>query len=474
MIYVKKHLLFAIVVFSGLFMVGISQTKGNDIITGNLLQLSPAEGGFIGQSGNFGFFNILKPENGSLLFNYILVNDEPVSASNGSSTSTLETMRQRFTEATLKVKILVAVLIYLVLSILVLFVSILINRHIKTRKRRKTKELRNEYQEQLASFLFDDEVERIEVRGINKKDNRQLFIDELMELHNNLHGEVAGKLRDLYFNLELHKDSLQKVYKGKWYQKAKGFGELAQMDVKDANEEIEQYTNTDNPILRMGAQVAMVKLAEERPLSFLDNLKHELSYWEQINIYDTLIFHQISIDSFEEWLDNDNPSVVIFCLRMIELFKHVHSGAKVRELLFNENPEISLAAVKAMGALEITEYSDDLKMLYKSETLKLVNILETQRKDKDEKEIRSLDDLLPRKIRYEIVRAISPIASSEDVSFLEQVVLEPENSYKLRLLAISVLLSLKPEGENRIHAMLDGDDELVKKMINNVKQNQES
>ena len=466
--------MFTVTTICLLWVVGIGKTKGNGIIAENpgLYALSEYAGFDKRKASHI--YDVLKSLGGITVSQATQVSEQTADPVLQSSGSTLENLRMRFNQASLKVKILVVILIYLVASILILFVSILIHRHIKTRQRRKIRELKDEYQEQLASFLFDDEVERIEFRGINKKANRQIFIDELMELHNNLHGEVADKLKDLYFNLELHKDSLSKVYKGKWYLKTKGFGELAQMDVKDANDNIRKYTNSKHPVLRMEAQVAMVKLAEERPLSFLDNLEHELSYWEQINIYDTLIYHQITIDSFEEWLESKNPSVVVFCLRMIGLFKHIHSGPKVRELLFSDNPEIALAAVQAMKSLEMAEYVEDLKVLYRSETLKLINVLETQRKDKSEKEIRSLDDLLPRKTRFEIVKAIAPLASAEEVPFLQQVVLEPENSHKIRLLAISILYSIRPEGEKSIEEMLAGDDELVKKMINNVKQNQES
>lgn len=390
--------------------------------------------------------------------------------------SLLKDMWNRFVQSPLKVKVLVVILAYLLLSVVVLFVSIVINRQLKSIKRIRIRELKNEYQEQLASFLFDDEIDRIEFRGINKKLNRQIFIDELMDLHSNLHGEAAEKLRDMYFNLGLYKDSLQKANNRKWHKKAKGFSELAKMDVKDANKQIQKHVNHKNPILRMQAQVSMVKLAEENPLGFLDELENELSYWEQINIYDTLVYHQINIDSFEQWLDHSNPSVSIFALRMIELFKHVHSAPKVREMLFHDNPEISLAAINALKALEIAEYADDLKILYDSETHRLLDILNEQRKSKKDKEIESLDDILPRKIRFEILEALEPIASEQDIPFLEKVMIDNENSYKIRLLAIKILLSLPPQGEAKVDDIFahEDTDELTKKMIINVKQHQES
>ncbi len=389
--------------------------------------------------------------------------------------SVFQKLRERFDKALLKEKILVVILLYLLISIVLLFSGVLIIRQVKSKRRKNHMEIKNLYQEQLAGFLFDDEVERIEFKGIGNEVNRQILIDEIMDLHHNLHGEAAGKLKDLYFNLGLHKDSLKKVYQRRWDKRSKGCRELAQMDVKDANERISKYIHSKNPILRMEAQVAMVKLSDEDPLAFLDELSYELSYWEQINIYDTIVYHQIAIDSYERWVDVENPSVVVFAIRMIGLFKHIHSAAKVREMLFNENAEISLAAVQAMKHLEVAEYRDDLKTLYRSETLKLISILDSQRKSKQEKDIKTLDDIIPRKVRFEIILALQPIVSPEDIPFLEREILSSNNTVRLRMHALQVLNSVVPEGVEKLDELLSrSEDELVKKMIVNIKENQES
>ena len=374
----------------------------------------------------------------------------------------------------LKVKTLIVILIYLLFSLLVLFIAILINRQIQTKKRRKQKELRIEFQEQLADFLFNDEVEHIEFRGIDKIENRQILIDELRQLHSNLYGETSSKLRDLYFNLNLHRDSLRKVYHRRWDQKAKGFREVAQMDVKDANDYIVGFVNAKSPIIRVEAQVAMVKLSENAPLAFLDNMKYPLSEWEQINIYDTLIYHQINIDSFEPWLDNENHSVVVFALRMIALFKHLHSAPRVKELLFHENPEVKLAAVQTLKPLEISEYIPELKQLYLEETHNLIYFLDQHRENENQKEIKSLGDLTIRKIRFEIIDTLQMIATANEVPFLTEAAKEPENSFKLRMLAVKILYSIKPEGQNQLSRMFDDADIQLKDMIINVLQNTES
>ncbi len=381
-----------------------------------------------------------------------------------------------YQQSSIKVKVLMIVLLYLLLSIFMLFFLIVINRYVKTRRRERLALLKNEYQEQLAGFLFDEDVDRIVFRGLNSSVNRQVLINVIHELHTNLHGESAGKLRDLYFNLKLHEDSLKKAYHRKWYKKAKGFREVAQMDVKDANKHISKYVNAKNPILRVDAQVAMVKLSEEDPLDFLYDLKYELSEWEQINIYDTLIYHQINIESFEPWLDNRNQSVVVFALKMIALFKHVQSAPRVKELLFHGSAQIRLTAVKTIKALEIAEYKADLKKLFEVESDSLEQIVEDQKKNKKEKEADNLDDLLPRKIRQSIVEAMEPVADDSDFDFLSEIAMNKENSFIMRVVALKIMANITPSGVLQLDKLEQEaqDDDTLKNMIVNIKQNPES
>lgn len=373
-----------------------------------------------------------------------------------------------------KIRILMVLLTYLIISLLILFVAIIINRHVKSRQREKTQKIKDEYQEKLASYLFDDDSMEFKANNLHKSLNREILTDELRELHSNLHGTSAVKLRDLYFNLDLHKDSLKRVYSKKWYHMSKGLKELAQMDVKDANDYISEFVDHKNPILRSEAQVAMVKLSEDNPLGFLDNLKSELSYWEQVNIYDTIIFHQISIESFEPWLESENDSVVVFALRMIGLFKQVNSAPAVKEFLMNESDQIRLQAVNTLAELELPDYVPDLKILYERETQKLYSILQEKRESPEDRDIKTLDDILPRKIRYEIIVALSNLTTSDDLDFLKDVATDYENAFRLRIKALEIILSIKPEGEQMLDTMQQQADELLVTMINNVKQKSES
>lgn len=362
-----------------------------------------------------------------------------------------------YQQATLKVKILLAIVIYLTISLILLFIFIIVNRTIKTRERRQAKEIKDIYQEELTNFLFGEDNQTFEFTGIHHEGNREIFINELLSLHNNLYGEAANRLRDLYFNLELYKDSLQKVSSGRWNTKARGFRELAQMDVKDANRSISKYINSKDKILRMESQVALVKLNEEDPLGFLDELKQELTEWEQINILETLSYHQINIDSFDRWMDSKNDSVVIFVTKLAGLYKQLQTWPRVLELLEHQNPKVRKAAIKTLDMFEVSENAGLLKDVYfKDQPL-------------EEKEGDVFYNLNMGHNRMAVIEAMGTIATTDDLPFLEQV-LQDEEDFDILKKTVAIVREINPGGMELLNKVFVNASEDLRKIIVNTKQ----
>jgi len=374
----------------------------------------------------------------------------------------------------LAVHVLVIIIGVLIFSLFSLFITIIINRIWKTTKRGEIEKLKLLYQEQLAAYLFDEEIEQVEFKDMQNQFYRQIFTDVLMDFHSNLHGETADKLRNLYFNLELHKDSIDKIKNSNWHIKAKGFREVAQLDVKEAAPLLRKFINAKNPILRIDAQVAMVKLSDDNPLGFLNNIDYELSYWEQINIYDTLLYHQINVDSFEPFLNNPNPSVVVFAVRMIGYFKHVDAAEKVKNLFNDNSHEVRLAAVKTIGEFEDPLHNEALRTLFLKETESLNNQMQDKERPKrgNGKQLESLDDLPHRKIRHAILEVLHASASADDIPFLRSLAVESENSNRVKIHALSILNSLQPEGKVVLKELSENGDAELKKIIDVIIENQ--
>ena len=124
----------------------------------------------------------------------------------------------------------------------------------------------------------------------------------MIDLSINLTGDAKDKLQNLYLFLKLDKDSIKKAYSQKWNIKVKGFHELAYMNIPDANDEILRCLHSYNYIVRMEAQLAMVRLNHNDPFRFLDLLEKPFTLWEQITVYETIMFHNLPIPQFDRWL----------------------------------------------------------------------------------------------------------------------------------------------------------------------------
>jgi len=92
------------------------------------------------------------------------------------------------------------------------------------------------------------------------------------------------------------------------------------MDITEANDKISKSLKSKNDILRMEAQLALIRLNEDDPFGFLDHLTHHFTLWEQLNVYELITLHNLPIPEFSRWTTSNNKSVVIFALRMIQVF----------------------------------------------------------------------------------------------------------------------------------------------------------
>jgi HEAT repeat protein len=139
------------------------------------------------------------------------------------------------------------------------------------------------------------------------------------------------------------------------------------MNIKDANKAMYEALNSSNEILRMEAQIALVRLSEDNPFEFLSHLERPFSLWEQITLHELIVQHNITVPGFKKWLTSSNPTVVMFCLRMIREFKQIDSEADVKAMLSHPDPGIRLLAVQVAGDLQMRTTLPTMKRMYKNQ-----------------------------------------------------------------------------------------------------------
>ena len=309
------------------------------------------------------------------------------------SGSVKETVRFLFFEFSvsqpiLLIRILIILITIAIVCQIILLIWILATRNKMHIVQGKTDKLMGQYQTLLVDYLFSEnnEYQFYQIKQIATSEfNKEILINQMIDLSVNLSGEAKEKLRDLYLKLELDRDSIAKAYSRKWHIQIKGFRELAFMNIKEANWKIRDALKSKNDILRMESQLALIRLNEDDPFSFLDDLQRPFTLWEQLNAHEQIIFHNLPIPDFSRWINSPNNTVVIFSLRMIQVFKQIHASKAVIASLEHPDSEVRQTAIKVCGEIQLREALPHLKHLYKNEDYSnSLAIVQTMRKMPDE------------------------------------------------------------------------------------------
>lgn len=251
------------------------------------------------------------------------------------------------------------------ISMIILLVVILLNRNRMEKEARLRQYLLEQYQSLIIDYLFGNTGSDAFRKIASDDYRRQVLIDEMIDVSVNLKGDSEEKLMKLYMELNLDEDSLARARSRKWHKKIKGFRELAFMGIRDGNEEIYRVLNSRNEILRMEAQIALVRLSDENHFDFLSQMKRPFSLWEQITLHDLIIQHEIPVPDFQKWLSSPNPTVVMFALRMIREFKQKEAEPEIRKVLLHRDQRVSQLAVEVAGDLDLRSTLETMKRMYK-------------------------------------------------------------------------------------------------------------
>jgi hypothetical protein len=305
----------------------------------------------------------------------------------------------RFKKSPLLIGILYLVILYSIVTMITLLIIILLHRRRIEREEILKEYLLEKYQQLLMNYLFEEEKKEeafMELdRVADNRINRQILIDQMIDLSVNLKGEIKEDIQDLFLKLGLKRDSLEKAYSRKWHENVKGYRELAFMNIRDANEQIIKSLNSKNEILRMEAQIAMVRLSDGNPYEFLHLLKKPLSLWEQVTLHELQIQHNLEVPEFKQWFTSENTSVVMFALEMVAWYKQQGAGKELMKLFEHENEQVRHTAYKVSGEIKLEITLPELVKRYPEESLEnKLEILHAFAKMPDEKYLKFLKSVL--------------------------------------------------------------------------------
>ncbi len=256
--------------------------------------------------------------------------------------------------------------------------------------------------------------------------NKAVLEDMIISLHRNFSGTTASVLRNLYIELAFDQSSIKKLKNTEdWSALSKIIRDLAQMEIVSAVPIIKEKLNHINPILRLEAGIALLKLDLENPFALLDQGR-ELTEWQQLNLLEAIRSStRIKIPMFNKWFNSKEDSIVVFCLLLIDHFKQLDVIEDVIGLLNHSSDKVKIAAVKCLGQLEVYDSDINLVIMFDDSSFEL---------------------------QLEILNACGRIASADGIEFLKWKVFD--KNFEISFRAANGLKRAGIEGEKVLNYLL--------------------
>jgi len=211
--------------------------------------------------------------------------------------------------------------------------------------------------------VFDYHVEQL-WHIAKSRFERQVLIDEILELRKSLSGNAVHVLGATYFSLKLHKDSRKKLHSIYWATRAQGIRELSVMNYQYAVPWISVFLSSSNRVLREESVMALVRIRSSNSFRFLEIYRGEITPWMCINIHHHLqTWDSRNLPQFSRWFSSKNESVILFCLKMARDFGQTQAIPQILELCRHTRKEIAADAIDSIRQLEAFEYRDEVVKL---------------------------------------------------------------------------------------------------------------
>lgn len=357
------------------------------------------------------------------------------------------------TNGELLLPVIISMAMFFAFAAIVLIVITLLHRGVWNIRFLKAQKLQNKYENYLAELVsgtYDDPLLHnidqqqkstlaLGLQDITLPFNRNILRGQILLLHQNLFGDDAGRIRELYLSLGFKDEVLKKLKSSRWKIIVEAIKELEQMGIREAHEPIFQLINHRNKTVKTAAIRAKVHL-DTSPLSFLDDYTSALTDWQQSNIaYALLRLQRTDMPDFTRWYDHQNETVLAFAIKMCGLFNQGQAAKATTTLLAHSNIHIKKAAIKTLSLIGTTTEIPALIKAYSASS-----------------------DLL----KPDILTALQLLSKDTEIPFFETQLQHKDND--IRLAAAQSMARLGTASRQRLEFLFSDADKDLKQMITQV------
>jgi hypothetical protein len=252
---------------------------------------------------------------------------------------------------------------------LIILCYVLMARYYRKKRERCKEVIKTKYLRIIASYLSGkDDAALPKFPGLGNKFNRKILMNQLYDLSESLIGRQGERLNALY-NLPQLQMLLKKGMNMR--SSAARIKYLRLYSVVPLTYDhyrcVQKYLDSPDPQLRLAAQLAILNYNPRLIGDILRSCSCHLTTWDQMHLFDMMIRRTSEPVDYYDFIHEENPTVVVFALRMIRfLYLKNEKEHEIVTLLGHSNDQVRYEALKTASDLNI-EKVDKLLLAYLSE-----------------------------------------------------------------------------------------------------------
>lgn len=236
----------------------------------------------------------------------------------------------------------------MVLTFLTLVAILVVNRMIYEVYKFRIKSVKSKIDGFLTALVFspfEEDTFAKKIKNFKKKVPfeknwcKEIILNEIINLKQNLKGESASHLHFIYEEFGLFQFSLRLLKKPQWYVKSMGIYHFKALEYTKGEKFVAPYLKSKKGTLSTNAHIALIALTSDK-LNFLIDYPETLSLTSEIKIMDILHSRKPPMPTnLKDWIHSPNPSIVKLGVKFMVYYNFTITREDVIRLL-NSNAEM--------------------------------------------------------------------------------------------------------------------------------------
>ncbi len=266
---------------------------------------------------------------------------------------------------------------------------------------------------------------------------KEILVEDLIKMKNNLKGKQAKNILLIYKALNLNHYSASLIRDFRKYKKYEGIRHFQALGYKPGVSLLKKYLFHPNKVIRSNVNVAYLALTKG-DWKAVGKVPIKRSIIATIKVMDVL--HKEKIPQpihLDFWIESKDPMVLKLAVMAMVFYNYRNKSAEIIQLLHHENKALKTDVITAIKDLYLEEAEDDLLSILYNEAFE---------------------------IQLEIVEALGVIGTEKTIAFLKIEI--PKQEIKdIKLKMVNSLNNLDPVGLD----FLGSEDADTQKMINHTR-----